>query len=136
MPLSNSHKINCSCPPKIYFCPPSHAILAPGPTANFRPKTRRISGKTFLSSLNFDNFQSSCPVTKFLSEALIGSDWILLILWFCFSKNDQKINRKHASMIIIVQKLELERPTLASRVPLFLLGHFLTNECEISDFCL
>ena len=29
----------------------------------------------------------------------------------------------------------LERPTLASRVPLFLLGHFLTNECEISDFC-
>ena len=31
---------------------------------------------------------------------------------------------------------ELERPTLASRVPLFLLGHFLTNECEISDFCL
>ena len=30
----------------------------------------------------------------------------------------------------------LERPTLASRVPLFLLGHFLTNECEISDFCL
>ena len=32
--------------------------------------------------------------------------------------------------------LSLERPTLASRVPLFLLGHFLTNECEISDFCL
>ena len=30
----------------------------------------------------------------------------------------------------------LERPTLASRVPLFLLGHFPTNECEISDFCL
>ena len=30
----------------------------------------------------------------------------------------------------------LERPTLASRVPLFLLGHFQTNECEISDFCL
>ena len=30
----------------------------------------------------------------------------------------------------------LEQPTLASRVPLFLLGHFLTNECEISDFCL
>ena len=24
----------------------------------------------------------------------------------------------------------LERPTLASRVPLFLLGHFPTNECE------
>ena len=30
----------------------------------------------------------------------------------------------------------LERPTLASLVPLFLLGHFSTNECEISDFCL
>ena len=30
VPLSNSHKINFSCPPKIYFCPPSHAILAPG----------------------------------------------------------------------------------------------------------
>ena len=30
----------------------------------------------------------------------------------------------------------LERPTLASRVPLFSLGHFPTNECEISDFCL
>ena len=29
----------------------------------------------------------------------------------------------------------LERPTLASRVPLFLLRHFSTNECEISDFC-
>ena len=33
-------------------------------------------------------------------------------------------------------RLYLERPTLASRVPLFLLGHFPTNECEISDFCL
>ena len=33
-------------------------------------------------------------------------------------------------------RVSLERPTLASRVPLFLLGHFLTNECEISDFCL
>ena len=30
----------------------------------------------------------------------------------------------------------LERPTLASRVLLFLLGHFQTNECEISKFCL
>ena len=30
----------------------------------------------------------------------------------------------------------LERPMLASPVPLFLLGHFPTNECEISDFCL
>ena len=30
MPLSNSHKINFSCLPEIYFCPPSHAILAPG----------------------------------------------------------------------------------------------------------
>ena len=30
----------------------------------------------------------------------------------------------------------LERLALASRVPLFLLGHFPTNECEISDFCL
>ena len=30
VPLSNSHKINFSCPAKIYFCPPSHAILAPG----------------------------------------------------------------------------------------------------------
>ena len=29
-PLSNSHKINFSCPPKIYLCHPSHAILAPG----------------------------------------------------------------------------------------------------------
>ena len=38
--------------------------------------------------------------------------------------------------IIITKLLLLERPTLASRVPLFLLGHFLTNECEISDFCL
>ena len=31
---------------------------------------------------------------------------------------------------------KLGRPTLASRVPLFLLGHFPTTECEISDFCL
>ena len=35
VPLSNSLKINFSCPSKIYFCPPpppppSHAILAPG----------------------------------------------------------------------------------------------------------
>ena len=30
----------------------------------------------------------------------------------------------------------LERPTFASRVPLFLLGNFPTNECEVSDFCL
>ena len=30
----------------------------------------------------------------------------------------------------------LERPTLESRVPLFLLGHFQTNEGKISDFCL
>ena len=30
----------------------------------------------------------------------------------------------------------LERPTLALRVPLFLLGHFPTNECEISNFWL
>ena len=30
----------------------------------------------------------------------------------------------------------LEQPTLASFVALFLLGHFPTNECEISDFCL
>ena len=30
----------------------------------------------------------------------------------------------------------LERPTLASRVPLILLSHFSNNECEISDFCL
>ena len=37
---------------------------------------------------------------------------------------------------VILQGPLLERPTLASRVPLFLLGHFLTNECEISDFCL
>ena len=40
----------------------------------------------------------------------------------------------------IVKKIttltSLERPTLASRVPLFLLGHFTTNECEISNFCL
>ena len=36
----------------------------------------------------------------------------------------------------LLAMLSLERPTLASRVPLFLLGHFLTNECEISDFCL
>ena len=28
----------------------------------------------------------------------------------------------------------LERPTLASRVPWFLLVHFQTNECEVSDF--
>ena len=27
-------------------------------------------------------------------------------------------------------------PTLASHIPLFLLGHFPTNECKISDFCL
>ena len=30
----------------------------------------------------------------------------------------------------------LEQPTLASRVSLFLLDHFSTNECEIADFCL
>ena len=30
----------------------------------------------------------------------------------------------------------LEQPTLASCVPLFLLSHFQTNECEILDFCL
>ena len=30
----------------------------------------------------------------------------------------------------------IERPTFASPVPLFLLGHFPANECEISDFCL
>ena len=29
----------------------------------------------------------------------------------------------------------LERPTLASRIFLFLLGYFQTSECEISDFC-
>ena len=38
---------------------------------------------------------------------------------------------KHTKLLAL-----LERPTLASRVPLFLLGHFLTNECEISDCCL
>ena len=32
--------------------------------------------------------------------------------------------------------LSLERRTLASSVPLFLLGYFLTNECQILDFCL
>ena len=32
--------------------------------------------------------------------------------------------------------LIIGKPTLASRVPLFLLGDFPTNECEISDFCL
>ena len=34
-----------------------------------------------------------------------------------------------------MQKLHgiIERPTLASRVFLFLLGYFQTNECEISD---
>ena len=31
---------------------------------------------------------------------------------------------------------ELEQSTIASRVSLFLLGHFQTNECEFSDFCL
>ena len=35
----------------------------------------------------------------------------------------------------VIDSRYLERPTLASRVPLFLLGHFLTNECETSDFC-
>ena len=34
----------------------------------------------------------------------------------------------------VVHEALLERPTLASRVPLFLLGHFPTNECEISNF--
>ena len=40
------------------------------------------------------------------------------------------------SAVSVTELCLLERPTLASRVPLFLLGHFLTNECEISDFCL
>ena len=38
--------------------------------------------------------------------------------------------------LIKISTLLLERPTLASRVPLFLLGHFPTKECEISNFCL
>ena len=42
---------------------------------------------------------------------------------FCFSR----INARY---------LLLARPTLASHVSLFLLGHFPTNECKISDFCL
>ena len=36
----------------------------------------------------------------------------------------------------LISEASLERQTLASRVPLFLLVHFPTNECEISDFCL
>ena len=42
----------------------------------------------------------------------------------CGARNIQK----HAT--------SLERSTLASHVPLFLLDHFPTNECEISNFCL
>ena len=38
--------------------------------------------------------------------------------------------------LFTITKLLSERPTLALHVPLFLLGHFPTNECEISDFCL
>ena len=46
MPLSNSHKINFSCPPKIYLCPPSHAILVPG-----------LQGCRSLLSIGWDNLQ-------------------------------------------------------------------------------
>ena len=55
--------------------------------------------------------------------------------------SDQKVASSQFDSRIVVLSLEntqpgyLERPTLASRVPLFLLGHFPTNECEISDFC-
>ena len=49
MTLSNSHKINFSCPPKIYFCPPSHAILAPG-------VSERLKLKSIKSSTNWVNY--------------------------------------------------------------------------------
>ena len=49
-------------------------------------------------------------------------------------------NNKKNSLFCISKIFEggvlLERPTIASRVSLFLLGHFQTNECEILDFCL
>ena len=40
------------------------------------------------------------------------------------------------SMVWWKKQKQLEQPTLALRVPLILLGHFPTNECEELDFCL
>ena len=61
----------------------------------------------------------------------------------CCSNFCQKLTKHISSEIKLIDLAQLltfyllvERPTLASRVPVFLFGHFPTNECEISNFCL
>ena len=64
MPLSNSHKINFSCSSKIYFCPPSRAIVAPGLEANV----------TKLRELEYDHEAKIC-------KSIQGNDADALYLW-------------------------------------------------------
>ena len=62
-----------------------------------------------------------CNLSMFEALWLSASFFFLFFLFCCASS---------------AQLTWLERSTLASRVSLFLLCHFPTNECEISDFCL
>ena len=66
-------------------------------------------------------------------------DWSDLYLFTAFRQNVFFKNfylNFPLKPLFLSHSSSLERPTLASRVPLFLLGHFPTNECEISNFCL
>ena len=88
-----------------------------------------------LSRIKKKFYQISNLYSFLLGEKLC---WVkFLIVNIVNSKLPEQNSTIHYAICYMIAKMWLlERPTLASRVPLFLLGHFPTNECEISDFLL
>ena len=75
----------------------------------------------------YNNFSNGAVSNKMLDRAVIQAPSWNEVLWLSL-----------CCLFDTVQCLpipfSLEQPTLALRVPLFLLRHFQTDECEVSDF--
>ena len=73
-----------------------------------------------------------CFLSKFFAAAATANELLPRLFQFTFSH----VTVWSLYSPLVFTLLLLEGPTLALHVPWFLLGHFPTNECKISDFCL